>query len=296
MEAEGEKVVVFSQWERMTRLVAQGLEERGVGFQYLHGGVPSAQRKELFTNFNEDPDCRVFLSTDAGGVGLNLQAASWMVNLNIPWNPAVLEQRIARIYRLGQRKRVSIINLVSTGTIEHRMLNVLSFKSGLAEGVLDQGEDAIFMNEDRFKKFMDSVENVVPGTDAGADTVTEMATVSEEDVHDQQEMFSPSTVPEALSTNGKETEAEPAEEPALPAMAVAMESQADGQELMANGLKFFSQLAETLSDKEATAKLVRSITERDEATGQTYLKVPVDNEKTVESAITMLGTLFKALQ
>ena len=295
VDAEGEKVVVFSQWERMTRLVAQGLEERGVGFQYLHGGVPSANRKELFTNFNKDPDCRVFLSTDAGGVGLNLQAASWMVNLDIPWNPAVLEQRIARIYRLGQRKRVSIINLVSTGTIEHRMLDVLSFKSGLAEGVLDQGEDAIFMNEDRFKKFMDSVENVVPSTDAGADTVTEMATVSEEDVHDQQEMFSePGTVPEKLSTNGKE--AEPATEPAAPAMAVAMESQADGQELMANGLKFFSQLAETLSDKDATAKLVRSITERDEATGQTYLKVPVDNEKTVESAITMLGTLFKALQ
>ena len=140
---------------------------------------------------------------------------------------------------------------------------------------------------------MDSVENVVPG--ASGEVAAEMATVSEEDTRDQQEMFSePGTVPEALPTNGKEPK--PEAEPAAPAVAVAMESQADGQELMANGLKFFSQLAQTLSDKEATAKLVSSITERDEATGQTYLKVPVENEKTVESAITMLGTLFKALQ
>ena len=296
VDAEGEKVVVFSQWERMTRLVAQGLEERGVGFQYLHGGVPSAQRKDLFTNFNKDPDCRVFLSTDAGGVGLNLQAASWMVNLDIPWNPAVLEQRIARIYRMGQRKRVSIINLVSTGTIEHRMLDVLRFKSGLAEGVLDQGEDAIFMGEDRFKQFMNSVENVVPGT--GAEAVTEMATISDEDVRDQHEMFSepgtngvdaPSTqAQEVLSTSPDTTSSEP--------ISTIDFQPVEGAELITNGLKFFSQLAETLSNQEATEKLVNSIVERDETTGQMYLKVPVEDKKTVENAMNMLGTLFKALQ
>jgi len=202
VDAEGEKVVVFSQWDRMTRLVAQGLEERGVGFQYLHGGVPSAKRKELFAHFNQNPECRVFLSTDAGGVGLNLQAASWMVNLDIPWNPAVLEQRIARIYRMGQRKRVSIINLVSTSTIEHRMLDVLRFKSGLAEGVLDQGGDAIFMGEDRFKKFMNSVESVVPGT--GAEVVEEMATVSDEDMREQDKLFTePGTNGTPLSADRK---------------------------------------------------------------------------------------------
>ena len=300
VDAGGEKVVIFSQWERMTRLVAQDLEAREIKFEYLHGGVPSAQRKDLFTNFNKNPECRVFLSTDAGGVGLNLQAASWMVNLDIPWNPAVLEQRIARIYRMGQRKRVSIINLVSTGTIEHRMLDVLRFKSGLAGGVLDEGEDAIFMGEDRFKQFMNSVENVVPG--AGAEAVAEMATVSDEDVRDQQAMFSePGTMLDELTTHGNGKEAAPVaaeigSSTAQEAMPAAESQVVEGPELMANGLKFFSQLARTLSDQEATARLVSSITERDETTDQTYLKVPVENEKTVEDAITMLGTLFKALQ
>ena len=67
-------------------------------------------------------------------------------------------------------------------------------------------------------------------------------------------------------------------------------------DLMANGLKFFSQLAQTLNDKEATARLVSSVTDHNQETGQTYLKVPVKDEKTIADAFTMLGTLFKALQ
>lgn len=74
----GEKAVIFSQWERMTRLVAAMLTEKQIGFQYLHGAIPSKDRQALFTNFNNDANCRVFLSTDAGGVDLNLQAAAYM--------------------------------------------------------------------------------------------------------------------------------------------------------------------------------------------------------------------------
>jgi len=110
-ENSEEKVVIFSQWERMTRLVAQELDNRGVKFENLNGGVESSKRKDLLENFRNEPKSRVFLSTDAGGVGLNLQSASLLINLDIPWNPAVLEQRIARIYRLGQERNVSIINL-----------------------------------------------------------------------------------------------------------------------------------------------------------------------------------------
>ncbi len=168
-ENSDEKVVIFSQWERMTRLVAQELIERGIKFENLHGGIESVKRKDLLDNFKNDPDSRVFLSTDAGGVGLNLQSASLLINLDIPWNPAILEQRIARIYRLGQERNVSIINLVSTGTIEHKMLDVLKFKGAMAEGVLDGGEDTIFLGEDRFKQFMSSVENL---TDAPQDENT----------------------------------------------------------------------------------------------------------------------------
>ncbi|MEM1216534.1 MAG: DEAD/DEAH box helicase, partial [Bacteroidota bacterium] len=115
-----ESVVVFSQWSRMTHLVASELEARGVPFAHLHGGVPSAKRGALLDRFRDDADCRVFLSTDAGGVGLNLQKASLVVNLDLPWNPAVLEQRIGRVYRLGQERGVQVINLIAENTIEHR--------------------------------------------------------------------------------------------------------------------------------------------------------------------------------
>lgn len=94
-------------------------------------GIPSEARKNLTDNFTELPESRVFLSTDAGSTGLNLQVASILINLDLPWNPAVLEQRIARIYRIGQKKNIQVINLVASQTIEERMLSTLNFKTSL---------------------------------------------------------------------------------------------------------------------------------------------------------------------
>ncbi len=164
INTDSEKVVIFSQWERMTRLVAGELQARKVGFEYLHGGIPSEKRKDLIKNFHEIPNRQVFLSTDAGGLGLNLQCASLLINLDIPWNPAVLEQRIGRIHRLGQKRNVHIINLVASETIEHRMLEIHKFKSSLFGGVLDNGEDQIFMGESKFKHFMQSVDKLATQT------------------------------------------------------------------------------------------------------------------------------------
>ncbi len=154
IESGDEKLVVFSQWERMTRLVVKELEKEGIGFEYLHGGIPSIRRKDLVNNFMDEPHCRVFLSTDAGSTGLNLQAASVVVNVDLPWNPAVLEQRIARVYRLGQKRNIQVINLVSAGTFEEDMLGKLKFKSSLFEGVLDGGEDTIFAQQGKFDEMM----------------------------------------------------------------------------------------------------------------------------------------------
>ena len=109
----------------------------------FHGSVPGHQRKALVDRFREDPHCRAFLSTDAGGVGLNLQHASIVVNLDMPWNPAILEQRIGRVHRLGQKKTVQVINFVSQGTIEEGMLGVLKFKTSLFAGALDGGEKEV---------------------------------------------------------------------------------------------------------------------------------------------------------
>lgn len=87
--------------------------------------------------FKEDPFCRLFLASDAGSLGLNLQMASVVINLDLPWNPARLEQRIARAWRKHQSRPVRVINLVTEGSIEHRMLDVLTAKQELADGVLD---------------------------------------------------------------------------------------------------------------------------------------------------------------
>src|SRR5207247_5524952 len=86
LEDPAAKVVIFSQWLRMHELIAEKLEERKLGHVLFHGGVPGQQRKSLVDRFRDEPDCRLFLATDAGGVGLNLQFASIVVNMDLPWN------------------------------------------------------------------------------------------------------------------------------------------------------------------------------------------------------------------
>lgn len=286
-QIQGEKVVIFSQWERMTRLVARELDDLGVNYESLHGGVPSKDRKLLLDNFLNDPECKVFLSTDAGGVGLNLQSAAYLINLDIPWNPAVLEQRIARIYRMGQKKKVSIINLVSIGSIEQRMLDVLKFKSSMAEGVLDAGDDTILMQEDRFKQFMNSVETVVDQNQA----FTEASDLDPEIVDSTDEPYQ--TIP---SSNRKGTE-QPmqlglfdTDIPEIPSQKPTAK-----QEFGASGMEWVSQLAKVLGNPDQTKAMVQSLTEKDSKTGKTFLKLPVENEAVVENVLKGIGQLFQAI-
>ncbi|MCA0242474.1 MAG: DEAD/DEAH box helicase [Proteobacteria bacterium] len=160
-QTPGSKAVVFSQWRLTHELIARRLAERGWGHVRFDGNVPGEQRGALVERFHADPDCRLFLSTDAGGVGLNLQhAAAVVVNMDLPWNPAVLEQRIGRVHRLGQRRGVQVAHFIGQGSIEEGMLSVLAFKSSLFAGVLDGGESEIFLSGSRLSKFMQSVEQV----------------------------------------------------------------------------------------------------------------------------------------
>jgi hypothetical protein len=122
--------------------------------------VPSDKRPALVDRFRDDPECRVFLSTDAGSIGLNLQHASTLVSMDLPWNPAVLEQRIARVHRMGQTRPVRVINFVAKGTIEEGMLSILAFKRSLSAGILDGGSGEIALGGSRLNRFMKDVENV----------------------------------------------------------------------------------------------------------------------------------------
>ena len=133
----GTKILIFSEWVRMLDLVRETVQEMGIGFAWHTGSVPLPRRRDEVRRFKEDPDCRLFLSTDSGGVGLNLQAANVVINLDLPWNPARLEQRIARAWRKHQTRAVRVLSLVTEGTIEHRMIPLLAGKQKLADGVLD---------------------------------------------------------------------------------------------------------------------------------------------------------------
>jgi SNF2 family DNA or RNA helicase len=90
------KIIIFSEWERMLELVRELAAELGVEAAWHTGSVPQQRRRAEILRFKQDPACRLFLSTDSGSVGLNLQAANAVVNVDLPWNPAKLEQRIAR--------------------------------------------------------------------------------------------------------------------------------------------------------------------------------------------------------
>jgi len=131
------KVIVFSEWVRMLDLVKELLAEKRIGFAIHTGKVPQQKRRAQIRMFKQDHDCRVFLSSESGGAGLNLQAANIVINLDLPWNPAKLEQRIARAWRKHQKRSVRVINLVAEGSIESAMLDKLAYKTALADSVLD---------------------------------------------------------------------------------------------------------------------------------------------------------------
>ncbi len=157
METEDNKVVIFSEWKKMFELVIRELEKRGIDYVYLNGDLSTKERKRIINRYHDEKNLKVFLSTDAGGLGLNLQCANVIINLDLPWNPARLEQRIARVYRLGQNQHVYTYNFISKGSIEHRIFHLLKFKKSVFSGTLDGEEDTVKLDE---KGFMDTVKNL----------------------------------------------------------------------------------------------------------------------------------------
>ncbi len=135
------KIVLFSEWTTMLDLIQPLLTRAGLDFVRLDGKVPQKKRQLLVQQFQTDPDCRVIIMSNAGATGLNLQAANTVINVDLPWNPAVLEQRIARAHRMGQDRAVQVYLLVTEDTIEERMLGTLSAKHDLALAALDVDSD-----------------------------------------------------------------------------------------------------------------------------------------------------------
>jgi len=270
------KVVIFSQWLGTHELLIRRFEAEGRPYVFYHGSLDGKARKKALDQFKNDPSCRILLCTESGGVGLNLQHASLVINMDQPWNPAVLEQRIGRVHRLGQHRHVHVYHFVSRETIEHSMLGVLQFKTSMLEGVLDGGESEIFLGGDRMKKFMETVERVsdhIP--------LVRPATGETQDAGDSVAIETMDTVP-----------AEP-----LPVPTAGVE-QETWNELLSAGTKLFTTLRRALGvpHTEATGtRRVAELVQKHPETGAPELRIPLPDAETTKKLVSALTALADVL-
>ncbi|WP_017933451.1 DEAD/DEAH box helicase [Nocardioides sp. Iso805N] len=145
--AEDGAVLVFTQYVAMARLLEAHWAATGVPYQFLHGGTPVPERERMVRRFQDPHDPQsapVFLlSLQAGGVGLNLTRADHVIHVDRWWNPAVEDQATDRAYRIGQTKPVQVHRLITRGTVEEKVAELLTRKRALADAVLGSGEAAL---------------------------------------------------------------------------------------------------------------------------------------------------------
>jgi len=150
---------------------------------FFTGAESPRQRTQSIVEFHDDPKTSVMLLSDAGGVGLNLQhAASVCINLELPWNPAVVEQRIGRIHRLGQKSPIDVYNLVTEQGIEARIAALVATKKALFGGLFDGTTDSV-----RFESqgsFLSDVEKLVAPLPDLPSVAARLNVDDETDVHE----------------------------------------------------------------------------------------------------------------
>ncbi|MET7913117.1 DEAD/DEAH box helicase [Streptomyces avermitilis] len=141
--AEGESVLVFTQYKQMATLLEKHLAECGVPTLFLHGGTPVPAREEMVDRFQRGEVPVFLLSLKAAGTGLNLTRATHVVHYDRWWNPAVEDQATDRAYRIGQDKPVQVHKLIAEGTVEDKVAKLLEAKRALADAVVGSGEAAL---------------------------------------------------------------------------------------------------------------------------------------------------------
>jgi superfamily II DNA or RNA helicase len=179
---QGRKVVVFSQWRRMLTLASWAtgdlLAEGGLRAGFFTGAEGQRRRTQNIVEFHDDPSFRALFTSDAGGVGLNLQrAANCVINLELPWNPAVLEQRIGRIYRIGQKQPIDVYNLVCEQGIESRIAALVGSKQAFFKGLFDGDSDTV--NFDQASNFLAKVQKLYEP--AAIEAVAATGNIADED-------------------------------------------------------------------------------------------------------------------
>jgi superfamily II DNA or RNA helicase len=135
--ANGHKALVFSQFTDYLALLRARMEELGLAYQYLDGATPAAERNRRIARFQAGEGELFLISLKAGGFGLNLTAADYVLITDPWWNPAAEDQALGRAHRMGQRRPVTVYRLVTRGTIEERIVALHGDKRALAESILE---------------------------------------------------------------------------------------------------------------------------------------------------------------
>ena len=273
IEQNGRKVVIFSEWTTMTMLIGKDLSRRSIPFVELSGKVPVKKRQSLIDEFNTNPDCKVFLSTDSGGTGLNLQAADCVINFELPWNPAKMNQRIGRIHRIGQKSRcINVINLIAKYSIEERIMAGIKLKGDLFNGVFDGGQDEVLLSRKKRQEMVEQLRQMI-GEDGG--TMVGEARPVEELAEDTPYFLNPEVLREEVDYVGEEREPEQEEDISEEKTESRQLTQSPEQmeEVLNQGMGFISGLLEMATGQKLSAsKSSDKMVTLNKETGEVTLK------------------------
>jgi SNF2 family DNA or RNA helicase len=144
----GHKALIFSQFVGHLELIKEQINKKGIKYQYLDGSTPLKQRQDAINAFQRGEGEVFLISLKAGGVGLNLTAADYVIHMDPWWNPAVEDQASDRAHRIGQQRPVTIYRLVTKGTIEEKIVKLHQDKRDLADSLLEGTEVSGKMSTD----------------------------------------------------------------------------------------------------------------------------------------------------
>jgi superfamily II DNA/RNA helicase len=251
------KIIIFSEWIKVHKLIGKILRENNIGFVELNGKIPVKSRGELIRKFETNPQYKIFLSTEAGGSGLNLQVADTLINFELPWNPAKKNQRIGRIDRIGQKSnKLTIYNFITRNSIEMKIASGLLVKQSLFDGVLGESGQTNFVDfstKDRsqfiqqLEEFVNEIEQTEPENLEKSEVTEEPGTLQDEAAQQK------STDEIDLSEDAAEPQEEPAARPAEPAGDSSQGRNSgveDLEQVMNSGMQFLSGLFRMATGKE----------------------------------------------
>ena len=269
------KIIIFSEWIKVHKLIGKVLRDNKVGFIELNGKIPVKSRGDLIKKFETNPQYKIFLSTESGGAGLNLQVADTLINFELPWNPAKKNQRIGRIDRLGQKSnKLTIYNFISRKSIEEQIAAGLLIKQNLFDGVLEGSSNTDFVDfsSKGRSQFIDQLEAFI----AKAENEEQSAVDEKEPIEefDQTSQAENGTAQKELDFSGDSSEnMQPdmeGENPAFLATETNPTKTEELEQVMNSGMQFLSGLFKMTTGKDMGVE--NQTIEINEETGEVTMK------------------------